>query len=169
MPRSYFRALPGLDYSGDEGVTFTYRRKTFRAKLVPDDSMREPWKEHDGHGEVSEWTRRDKRPGEMVLCEDRGNRRYYDFAAAVKTARKDGWDAPPYGVGTPGQKAARAALADFKHLQDWCADRWYWVGVVVSRVDRAGVGYLPNSLWGIESNSGDYLSQVAYELARELL
>ncbi len=40
---------------------------TLRATVHRDDDMREPWREHDGHGIVSEWTSRDKRPGERIL------------------------------------------------------------------------------------------------------
>ncbi|MBN3762368.1 hypothetical protein [Burkholderia sp. Ac-20365] len=64
---------------------------TFRVKIVADTDMGAPWKEHDGHGEVSEWTGRDKRPGEIVLCTDRRSRRYYDWQVSMKIARRDGW------------------------------------------------------------------------------
>ena len=65
--------------------------RTFNVTIEPDSSHGAPWEEEDGHGPVSEWTRRDKRPGERVLCEDRGSRRYYDFAEACRIARRDGW------------------------------------------------------------------------------
>jgi hypothetical protein len=58
-----------------------------------------PWKEADGHGEVSDWRpANSKRAGERVLCGDgRGGLGtdhsvwFYDFAGAVATARKDRW------------------------------------------------------------------------------
>lgn len=31
-----------------------------------------PWEEDEGHGPVSDWTTRDKKPGELVLASDRG-------------------------------------------------------------------------------------------------
>lgn len=132
--------------------------------------MGPPWKEHDGHGPVSDWTRRSKLPGERVLCDDRGFRRYYDWQEAVKIARRDGWDAPPFGVGTAGERAVRAAESDFQHLRGWCNDTWHWVGVVLS-VSKAGIeldGYAA-SLWGIDAgeDGGEYLTDVANELLDE--
>ena len=88
--------------------TIVYRGYELKAEVVPDEDMGPPWKEHDGHGPVSEWrSGSSKRPGERILCEDRGHCRFYDFAEAVKIARKDKWDAPPYGTGTPGERAVR--------------------------------------------------------------
>lgn len=62
-----------------------------RVHVDYDQDMGAPWEEHDGHGPVSEWTTRDKLPGERVLATDRNHRRYYDFAEACKIARRDGW------------------------------------------------------------------------------
>lgn len=144
------------------------------ARVEHDGDMGPPWEEDDGHGPVSEWTRRAKHPGEMVLAEDRGHKRFYDFAEAVKIARRDGWDAPPYG-GTPGQKAHRAAMADFENLRAWCNDEWHWCGVVLSVSiesddgDDIELSGHAASLWGIESNGGDYLIEVANELVDEAL
>ena len=41
---------------------------TFAAEVHRDDSFGAPWLEHDGHGEVTDWTTRDKAPGELVLA-----------------------------------------------------------------------------------------------------
>jgi hypothetical protein len=132
-----------------------------------DDDSRVPW-EDCGHGPVSEWTTRDKRPGERVLCTDGRSKRFYDFADAIKTAKADGWDAKPYG-GTAGQRAARAVEADFRNLQAWCNDQWWYVGVCV-RVYKNEIpltGKYEHALWGIESNSGEYLVDTANELLGE--
>ncbi len=133
---------------------------TIHVDVVPDESMGAPWEEHDGHGIVSKWTSRTKNPGEMILAKDRGNYRYYDFAETVKVARRDGWGAEG---ATPGERAHRAALADFNRLRDWCNDRWQWVGVVVRISDGPA-----ESLWGVESD-GDYWRDIAAELANGLL
>lgn len=69
----------------------TYRDHEIKIEVHHDEHMGEPWKEHDGHGIVSEWVRRDKKPGELVLNESRGSFRYYDFAETLKIARRDGW------------------------------------------------------------------------------
>lgn len=140
---------------------------TIRVSVEPDENMGAPWEEHDGHGIVSEWTTREKAPGEMVLCTDHGSRRFYDFAATVKIARKERWGAEG---ATAGERAHLAALADFNRLRAWCNDQWCWVGVMVEIDEGYGDDARPmrDSLWGIESD-GDYWRHVAAELANDLL
>ena len=143
---------------------------TFRVEHHYDHDSNEPWNECDGHGPVSDWTSRDERPGELVLNSDRGSKRFYDYAEACRIALRDGWNTAPYGVpgGTKRQRAARAAMADFERLRDWCSDRWHWCGVVVVLLDDEGEKLDRASLWGIESDAGQYLDEVAAELADEL-
>lgn len=157
--------------------TIEHNGRTYQVAIVHDDCQRTPWEEEDGHGPVSEWRRRnyagyyDKAPGEMLLCEDRGSARFYDFAEACRIARAEGWDAKPYGTGTKRQQAARAALADFDRLRRWCEGDWCYVGVIVSPLcDCCGTpdGDRAESLWGIESDAGDYLDEVARELADQV-
>jgi hypothetical protein len=141
------------------------------ATVYHDDNMEPPWERDDGHGPVSDWTTRDKLPGERVIASDQSHKRFYDFAAAVALARKDGWDTKPFGQGTAGEQAARAAEADFKRLKAWCDDEWHYVGVTVT-VEKAGVrlnGQYENALWGMESDAGDYLREVANELLDDAL
>lgn len=64
---------------------------TLTATIERDNYMGAPWDNDDGHGPVSGWTSRSKRAGEIVLNEDRGQHRFYDFQEAVKLAKKDGW------------------------------------------------------------------------------
>lgn len=139
---------------------------TLTARIEPDTDMGAPWVEHDGHGPVSEWTTRDKLPGERIINEDGNSRRYYDFKAAIKQAKAEGWDAPPYGKGTKGEQAERAVNADFRFLKAWCDDEWQWVGVIVT-ASKNGIELGNASLWGIESESRDYLLEVAEDLASE--
>lgn len=63
----------------------------FRARIEYDEDPGTPWENEDGHGPVSDWTRRAKLPGELVLVEDRGSFRYYDYVEACKIARKEAW------------------------------------------------------------------------------
>lgn len=99
--------------------------------IADDDTTGEPWKEHDGHGPVSDWTSRPKRPGERVLHTDGGSYRYYDVAEATKIAKRDSWGPMLEGM-TADQSIALAVDADFNNLQRWCNDEWRWVGVVVA-------------------------------------
>lgn len=124
-----------------ESSTETYKGHDITLTWFYDLDCEAPWDHDDGHGPVSDWTRRDKLPGERVLCEDHRSKRYYDFAAAVRLAKKDGWDAPPYKTGTKGEQANRAAEADFKLLKRWCDNDWYWIGYKIE-IERHGLGRL---------------------------
>lgn len=150
--------------------TIEHQGFMFKVELVPDSDHGAPWDEEDGHGVISAWTTRDKKPGERVLNADRSSKRYYDFAATIEIAKRDGWDAKPYG-GTKGEKAARAVEADFQRMRAWCNDQWCYVGIVVTLVNDEGedMGEPSQSLWGIESDCSDYHKEVARELAEEII
>lgn len=149
---------------------------TYRVQHLFDDYHGLPWEEHDGHGIVSEWTNRDKRPGELILCSDRQSRRFYDFAATMKRARAEQWGSPlsesnkKLGL-TPGQVAARSVMKDFTYLQGYVAGDWFYVGVYVFPLDAEGnsLESRGQSLWGIESTDDDYLKEVANDLIGEIV
>jgi len=151
--------------------TICHDRHNFKVNLEYDDSAILPWVEYDGHGPVSDWTRRSKESGEMVLCSDRGMHRYYDYAKAVKIAKRDGWDSAPYSdTETRGQKAAKAALADYNYLRRFLNDQWHYCGVIVELLDDSGDAMGESeSLWAIESDDYDHIETTAHELASEIL
>lgn len=152
---------------------FEHNGARYVATVERDEHMGAPWDEPDGHGTVSDWTSRGKAPGELVLAESRGSYRYYDFAESCRIARRDGWDAMPYNTGQESkrQQAAKAARSDYEHLRRWCNDEWFWCGVVVAPLcpecDEPDESRA-ESLWGIESDAGDYLIEVAVELAGQV-
>lgn len=153
-----------------DGSTFDHKGYTFRVRFPIDQYHGVPWEEYDGHGPVSDWTRRDKMPGERVLCSDHGQKRYYDVAEATRIAKRDGWDALPYKTGTKGERAARAVEADFEYLRQWCAGQWCYVGVVVELLDDDGEPTGDDeSIWGVESSDDAYLESTARELAEDIL
>lgn len=125
---------------------------TARVTLERDDDAGEPWNECDCYGVVSEWTRRDKAPGEMVLCSDRQSKRYYDFAASVAIAKRDGWGG--HSGATPGERAHNAVMADYKRLRAWCADDWCYAVAHVELL-RDGIVVSEDYLGGIESDYAD--------------
>jgi len=134
------------------------------ATIHRDDYSGAPWENSCGHGVVTDWTSRGKNAGELILNEDRGSYRYYDFAEAVKTAKKEGW-----GPGTP----ADAARKGFDGLKAWCNDEWYYCGIVLT-VRKAGIKLDDSSsFWRIECNypgsDNSYLRDVANELLPEAL
>ena len=156
-----------LDHLCD-GDTFTYRGCKFRVDFQPDYDAEPPWGNDCCRGIVSDWTTRDKRPGEMLLHSYRGHKRYFDFQAVVAKAKEEGWNCEPYKTGTKGERAHRAAMAEYKYLRAWCNNDWCYVGVVVTRVGHGNKDYESDSLWGVETWM-DYHQQVARDLAREIV
>ena len=161
-----------------DGQEFERDGHRFRVNFRDDDDTTAPWKREDGHGPVSEWRRHafgmgskpPKAPGEMILCWDHGSYLTYDFAAAVRQAKAEGWDAPPYGEGTRGQRAHRAAMADFNRLREWCAGRWAYVVIEVTLLDDFGDDMDESgSVWGVESDADEYFAEIANELADEII
>lgn len=141
------------------------------ATVHRDDDSTPPWKREDGHGPVSEYTSRDKNAGERVLIADGNSKRYYDFAEAIKIAKRDGWYAEPFGTGTKAQRAERAVERDFAALKAWCDDEWYYVAVAVT-VSKNGIqltGDFDHACWGTECNYLDGGNEHLTELANEYL
>ena len=149
----------------------THNGKRYEVTIEPDCDHGAPWEE-DGHGPVSDWTTRDKLPGEVIISQDGRSRRYYDFAEACKIARVEGWDAAPYNTGqeTKRQQAAKSARADMERMRQWCNDYWSYVGVIVTAECTCCDEFTGESasLWGIESDCSDYLDEVTRELIEEL-
>jgi len=163
--------------------TFERGGHKFRVTFPADDFGEASWERGDGYGIVSDWTTRDKKPGERVLNEDHRSKRYYDVAATMKKAKAEGWGlcdddkvklAAKLGrEPKKGDIIAESVEKDFQFHQSWCRDEWCYVGVVVKLLetiddDDEDTEY-EESLWGIESNSYDYLEETAYELADEIL
>jgi hypothetical protein len=155
---------------------FEYQGLTFYVDVINDDWTGTPWEHSDGHGPVSEWTRRDKKPGEWTLCEERGSKRYYNFSEAMRIAKKDKWDAPPYGIGSKGERALRAVKADFKYLRNWCNNNWIYAilhVVLLSEVDEWGDAEIEYEeyLGGVEYDYSEngYWLETAQEMASEIL
>lgn len=165
------------------------RGLTFSVTIHADDDNEAPWSREDGHGPVRVSRREsyfvrygvgDKRPGERALATDRGRAFLYDWQGAMKQARAEGWGLAPEELAkmtarigrepTRGEVCEAAVRADFNRLRGWLHDEWYYCGVVVTLrdVDGDDVDGETESLWGIESDAGDYLAEVASELAEEL-
>lgn len=144
--------------------------KTYRAEFHYDQDMGAPWKEHCGHGVVSDWTRRDKKPGERVLSENRGKKLFYDVAETMRIAKRDGWGIASDKAMTPGERTAAAVEADFERMRAWCNDEWRWCGVVVFPLTADGdeLRSKCESLWGIESDTGEYFNEVIQDLIDQI-
>ena len=164
-----------------ESFDFDHVGKTFLAEIYTDDDMGAPWENSDCHGIVSDWETRSKLPGEWVLCEDRRSRRFYDAQETMKKARAENWGLSEPALAklceslgrqaTRGEIVAASVRADFEFLRGWCNDEWHYVVVCVRATDDDGdaIGEpFDNALGGIESGNGDYIREVAIELASEI-
>lgn len=159
----------------------TLKGLTFRVELVGDvGGIGAPWDEHDGHGPVR-FARNDdpKRAGERVLHHDRSALYLYDWAGAMRLAKKDGWGLAPDALAafakrlgrdpTAGEIRAEAVQRDFDYCRRYASGDWCWVGVEVTLLDVDGeTTHERESLWGIESDSYTYHDEVARELAEEI-
>lgn len=164
-----------------DSFEFEHKGRKFIAELHTDDDSTPPWKRADGHGTVTDWTTRDKQPGERVLSDDGHSKRYYDWAGTMRKARAEFWGAPQewqdefvrkHGrTFTRGEETAAAVESDFEFLRGWCNAKWHYCGVSVRALDAHGqpVGdEFINAIWGIEFDADDYIKQVARELAEQV-
>lgn len=146
--------------------------KTYRVEFIFDSDMGAPWEEDDGYGIVSDWESRDKKPGEVVISEDRGAKRFYDIAATTRIAKRDGWGVSDTDTSkmTQAQITALAVLRDMERMRGWCNDAWHWCGVSVFPLSKDGdeLRSKTESLWGIESDAGDYFEEVISELIAQI-
>lgn len=144
---------------------------SFKVEIKHDDCSGAPWNFYDGHGDVSEWTTRAKKPGELVLCADHPHRRYYDFQGAIKKAKTEGWGCKDLtGNETAGEKAVKAVMADFNYLKSWCDSKWFYTCLHVVMLDSDGnamAGY-DDYMGGVEYGISDYWQTVAQEMASEI-
>lgn len=147
--------------------TIELKGRSFKVSFYYDESMGAPWEEHDGHGPVREVRHRsEKRPGERIIHADRGACWVYDWQAAVKTARKDGWC-----MAKNGAELEAAVKSDLQHLQAWLRSDWHWCGVAVNLLDSEGEpigGKFDHAIWGVGSD-GDYWRSIAEDLAGEIM
>lgn len=151
---------------------------TLRVATSHDQDHGAPWEECDGHGPVSDWTRRAKHAGEVVLATDRHMRRFYDFAGAIALAERDRWGISDEaratlraGLGrepTAGEVRVAAVNADFDFLREWCADLWQYIVLTVSLHDKEGREIARDCIGGVE-NRGNYWRELALENAQTLV
>jgi len=142
-----------------------------------------PWKESDGHGIVSDWVSRSKYSSERLLSQSRQSYCYYDVAATMAIAKRDGWGmsqdfinelAKTLGrLPTRGQTLAAAVEYDFEYLRKWCNNEWYYMilsisinevnddGEIVREIDTSSVG-------GYESE-GEYWKTEALSTANHMI
>jgi hypothetical protein len=161
-----------------DGGQISVGNLTLRFRLERDGCTEAPWVTDCTHGPVSDWTTRDKEPGERLLHSDRRSSRFYDYAGAMAMAKRDGWGLAPDALAelarklgkapTAGQIRESSVDADFEHLRGWCADEWFYSIVAVKLLDEDDCELASDYLGGVES-CGDYWRECAAEMADRLL
>lgn len=145
----------------------TYDQETidgFVVKYLYDTDADAPWDNCTGRGPVRKSLsphtehRSDKRPGERPLnSPDRNEYQYYyDWQTACKEAKRDGWDAAPFGE---SHHVHRAVKADFAYLRGYVQNDWIYVGVCIEDSN----GNVLDTLWGVETHK-DYHRTCAREM-----
>lgn len=150
---------------------------TVRIDIHQDEHMGAPWEEHDGHGVVSDWTHRDKAPGELVLISDHRSYRYYDVAATLKIAKRDGWGLGDEGKAklakrlgrkpTAKEITAEAVQHDYEYLRGWCNDEWVWLGYITEITTPEGKTLDGDSCWGFDEE--EYMLSEAMGCAKHTI
>ena len=96
-----------------------------------------PWEYCDNEVNlITDWTRRDKKPGELILTTDRTYKRFFDYQAACRYALDNQWgsrDALPGD--TKKQIASKAALNLFNYWRSWCDDEWAYRYIEITLID----------------------------------
>jgi hypothetical protein len=111
-----------VTFNYDNTATWSQDGFTLTARIERDNDHGAPWDEECGHGPVSDWERRDKLPGELVLCEDRTSKRFYDFAEACRIARREDWGFLPGKLITEQHGPSWHAYVPNTEFQAWAHD-----------------------------------------------
>lgn len=136
-----------------------------------------PWDIGDGHGPVRSVRARYglagsglKRSGERVLHWNGYDVWFYDWAAACKKAREEGWNAAPYDA---PNRIERAAQADFDHLRAYLRQDWYYCAVTVTGPDgkSESLAYVEYQVYEknayVEETARELADNLAYEILKE--
>lgn len=161
-----------------DGDTFQHGGRLFRFDSQPDDDNSAPWEREDGRGIVAAHPcGYSKKAGERVLHYDRSQTLYFDMKGTTAKAKAEGWglsDAERAKLAaklgrqpTQGEVTAAAVEQEYEYLRRWCADLWSYIGVVVTHLPEGedGPDGDSESVWGVDSDSTDYVEETAHDLA----
>lgn len=158
---------------------FEHQGSKFKAYIEYDDDTDPPWERSDCHGVITDWVKRDKHFSERLLISDGYSKRFYDFEASFKQATRQGWGLDEKAKADlkqelgydPGPKLIihQAVEKDFEFLRSWWNEKWYYVGVCVTRAGINEDERYNHAVWGIESNSDEsFFLEVAKDLAEDI-
>jgi hypothetical protein len=146
----------------------------FRVNFPADTDHEAPWDDGDGRGIVSDWTSRDKHPGEVTLFTDRhGSKRYFDWSGTIAKAKLEGWGlgdekhaALEAKLGQPptrGQIIEASVRSEFDNFRKWLNDEWQYVGIVITHIpagddEESAPNDYTHAVWGFDDSDDSYLS-----------
>jgi hypothetical protein len=155
--------------------TFEYKGYTVIIQAHHDEVSGPPWDHQDGHGVVSKWERRNKRPGELVLAGGRHSERiFYDLEETTSIAKRDGW-----GLSDEHKKAladrlghdptsaeivAESVQRNFRYLRGWVNGDWFFQGYTTQITAPDGAKSDGDSCWGFDDE--EYMLSEAESQAR---
>lgn len=153
---------------------------TLRAKLEYDEGHEAPWIEYHCLAKPESLGRRyrasyDERlvDGELsghVRMDTRHETFYYPFADALARARAEQREyAGKIGRAEIESRAISTVQSERKFFARYLREDWAYVGVVVELVNDDEDVIASESLWGIESDADEHLTETANDLAREVL
>ena len=150
------------------------------ARVYYDDALRNPWDEEDGHISPEYFDRRDHVPSGWTIMPTYGRGYWaFDLGAALLKAAREKWGLDPssreykgirvkdgHKKPTRSQIRYAAVKADARRMAEYINGDWHYVVVSVSREEEEE--NYEHAVWGIESDCGDYLHEVAVDLIGEI-
>lgn len=146
-----------------------------RATLKYDDHSDAPWENQECFAVPIEsprdqWDMVDGELSGHLRIEARRDVWFYPFSDALAKARQE---QRKYGC-KQGRaeieaRALAAVRAEYEFFRRYFREDWCYVGVVVELLDGDGETVGEDSLWGIESDSTEYILETANDMARTLI
>lgn len=158
----------------------TFEIEGFTANVYADDSHGNPWEEEDGHIDPEYFHREADVPRGYTIMSTHGRGCWaYDTRAAILKASRERWGLSPssreyqairvkpgHTKPTRSQVRMAAIRADAWRMAQYINGDWCYVGVSVVRTGETDS--YAHAVWGIESDAGEYLHEVAIEIAGEI-
>lgn len=139
--------------------------RQYIAYTAYDDSAELPW-DNDCQLDnvVSDWCycrygRPTKAPYERIINSDRGAYLAFDTRRYMAIAKEHG---------CTRQQAHEQCLAAFERCRRFVDDQWHYIGVIVECLDEEGEVIGEDSIWGIESDCKEYISETIRDLIEDI-
>lgn len=156
---------------------------TVRVEFTPDDCSSLPWQEFEGHGEIrtvyARYGHPEKKPGELVIHEERGTHWLYDVQGVISKATREGWGLQPEEVAKLAEKLkraptkreiiARAVELDAEYCAGWLDGRYSWAVCWATVLDPEGREVSSYCLGGVEWDAYGPNTYATEDTARDVV